>query len=105
MSIKGSVKLFVRRFANDRTAIVTLWGMVFIGMAVYFICWFTMGLPLIYFIDVVRDELTGLSTMGEQVIDGCLFAFEIHPAIALLGWFIYGIMHSAKRDTDVYKYS
>lgn len=43
--------------------------------------------------------------MMEGVIDTCLFAFEIHPAIALVGWIIYGIMHSAKRETDVYRYN
>ena len=103
MSIKKSLKLFARRFVRDNRGIVALWGMVFMGMVIYFICWFTMGLPLIYFVDAIRSEVT-FTTMGEEIIDGCLFAFEIHPVIALVGWFIYGIMQSAKRETDVYRY-
>ncbi len=99
-------KKFLKRLKEDQRGIVALWGAIFISMVVYFICWFTMGLPLIYIIDALRTQVTlaGATAMMEAVIDGCLFAFEIHPVIALVGWFIYGLLHSARRDTDVYRY-
>lgn len=98
------IKQALLRFRDDKRGIVTLWAIVFIGMAIYMIAWFTVGLPLVYFIDAVRDNMTeNLTATGRAVIDTVMFAFEINPVIALAGWFIYGFAHSAKKETDLYR--
>lgn len=92
------------RFIHNKQGIVVLWGLIFIAMAVYLLCWFTVGLPLVYFINAVRvNMISSLDAYGVAVIDFVMFALEIHPVIALFGWFIYGIMHSAKKETDLYR--
>lgn len=101
--IMQAFKNCIRQFVDDKKAIVTLWSMVFLGMAVYIIIWFSIGLPLVYFIDATRDLLVAhLDSTGIMIVNTVLYAFEIHPAIAIFGWIIYGIMHSGKRSTNVY---
>lgn len=102
--IKQALQQGIKQFVDDKRGIVALWGMVFLGMAVYVIIWFSVGLPLVYFIDATRELLVQhMDSTGIAVVSSLLFAFEIHPVIAICGWIIYGIMHSGKRATNVYQ--
>lgn len=83
--------------------IIYVWAMIFIAMALYAFTWFIMGLPLITFIQAVRNVVSVHDAMWEQVVDSILFMFEIHPIIALVGWFLYGILNSAKRDVETWR--
>lgn len=83
--------------------IIYLWAMIFIAMAVYTFAWFTLGLPLMYFIDAMRRSMTLYDPMWESVVDFIILCFEIHPIISLIGWFIYGILNSSKRDVDTWR--
>lgn len=99
--MKDQIKRQLQRFVNNQRGIIFLWGMIFIAMAIYTICWFTVGLPLVYFINAIRAQMVGqLDTMGLQVLNFVMYAFELNPVIALIGWLVYGIMHSAKRNVD-----
>jgi hypothetical protein len=85
--------------------ILYVWAMIFLAMMLYTMAWFTAGLPLIYFIGAVRATITAASSdpMWIGVVDFITICFQIHPIISLIGWFIYGILNSAKRDVDTWR--
>lgn len=85
--------------------IVYVWAMIFLAMMVYTIAWFTAGLPLIYFIAACRTVMAAGSTdpMWLGVVDFITICFQIHPIISLIGWFVYGILNSSKRDVDTWR--
>jgi hypothetical protein len=83
--------------------IIYVWAMIFLAMVLYTFTWFTMGLPLMYFIEAVRNTMTTSDPMWEAVVDFILNCFLIHPIISLIGWFIYGILNSSKRDVDTWR--
>ena len=85
--------------------IVHVWAMIFLAMTLYTFTWFTCGLPLIYFIGACRDVINAATTdtMWIGVVDFITICFQIHPIISLIGWFIYGILNSAKRDVDTWR--
>ena len=83
--------------------ILYVWALVFLGMVVYAFTWFSLGLPLIYFVNAIRANMTFTDPMWNQVVDFVMFMFEINPIIALLGWLIYGILNSARRDIDTWQ--
>lgn len=93
----------IPKFPFSKVNILYVWALIFVGMVIYTITWFTLGLPLMYFIDAVRRSVTFSDPMWESVIDFITFSFEIHPIISLIGWFIYGILNSAKRDVDTWR--
>jgi hypothetical protein len=88
---------------NPPIRIIYLWAMIFIAMALYVVTWFTLGLPVVYFINAIRTTVTFTDPMWEGVVDFVLICFEIHPIISLIGWFIYGILNSSKRDVDTWR--
>ena len=93
------------KFKSDKRGIVYVWAMVFLGMVIYTFTWFTLGLPLMYFIDAIRTSMSASITdpMWLNVVSFILLCFEIHPIISLIGWFIYGILNSTHRDVDTWR--
>jgi hypothetical protein len=84
--------------------IVVLWSYIFIAMVLYTFVWFTLGLPLIFFVDAIRTSMPATTdAMWLSVADFIILCFEIHPIISLIGWFIYGILNSSKRDVDTWR--
>jgi hypothetical protein len=94
-------KISVPKFS--KVNIIYVWALIFVAMALYAFTWFVMGLPLITFIQAAKGVLSIHDAMWEQVVDFILICFEIHPIIALVGWFIYGILNSAKRDVETWR--
>jgi hypothetical protein len=92
-------------FKSDKRGIVYVWAMIFLGMVIYTFTWFTLGLPLMYFIDAIRTSMstTVADPMWFSVVNFILLCFEIHPIISLVGWFIYGILNSTHRDVDTWR--
>lgn len=85
--------------------IVYVWAMVFLAMVVYALAWFSMGLVVMTFIDAVAAAASSMwdNAMWDSVIDFARNAFLIHPIISLVGWFIYGILNSMRRDVETWR--
>lgn len=96
-------KIELPKVFNPPVRILYVWALIFLAMALYTFTWFTLGLPLMYFIDAVRNTITFADPMWEGVVDFLLICFEIHPVVSLIGWFIYGILNSSKRDVDTWR--
>jgi hypothetical protein len=93
----------IPKSSQSPVRILYVWSLVFLGMFLYAFVWFVLGLPLVYLIDAVRNSLTITDPMWNTVVDFIMLCFEIHPIISLVGWFIYGILNSAKRDVDTWR--
>lgn len=85
--------------------IVYVWGLVFLSMVVYVFVWFSMGLVVMTFIDAVSTAAQDMWTnpMWDSIVEFCRNAFLIHPIIALVGWFLYGILNSMRRDVETWR--
>lgn len=82
--------------------IVYTWALVFLAMSVYTITWFICGIFLFPFINALTASVD-FGSQWNSVVDFIKNCFLIHPIISLLGWFIYGIINSFKRDVDTWR--
>lgn len=73
--------------------IVMTWFEVFLAMAIYTVGWFACGLFVFPFISAIQSSMT-FDSQVNTVITFIKACFLYHPIIALLGWFIYGILQS-----------
>lgn len=82
--------------------IVYVWSLVFLGMVLYTFTWFTMGTLVMTVIDAITASFH-FAAPWDTIVESIRNCFLIHPIIALIGWFIYGILNSAKRDVDTWR--
>lgn len=105
-SLGSKVKRFLIKrtleFKNNRRGIVYVWALVMLAMVIYTFAWFSMGLVIMTFIDAVTTSMN-FAPPWDSVVEFIRNCFLIHPIISLVGWFIYGILNSAKRDVDTWR--
>lgn len=85
-----------------RTNVVFVWGLVFLGMALYAMVWFIMGLVLFPVIDGIEAAYT-FPTPFDQVVAMLKQVFYWHPILAMFGWLLWGYMNSARRDVQTWE--
>lgn len=78
---------------NFPVKIVLVWFEVFLAMAIYTVGWFACGLLVFPFITAIQSSMT-FDSQVNVVITFIKACFLYHPIIALIGWFIYGILQS-----------
>ena len=85
--------------------VVYVWTLIALGMIVYVFMWFSMGMVVMTFIDVMAAAASDMwsNAMWDQVVEFIRNCFLIHPLIALVGWFIYGIVNSMRRTAETWK--
>jgi len=71
-------------------------------MIVYVIMWFSMGMVVMTFIDVMAAAASNMwsNSLWDSVVEFIRNCFLIHPIIALVGWFVYGVINSLRRDIE-----
>lgn len=85
--------------------VVYTWALVLMGMVIYVFVWFSMGMVVMTFIDVMAASAAKMwnNAMWDQVVEFIRNCFLIHPIISLIGWFIYGIVNSMRRDVETWR--
>ncbi len=89
-------------FHKVQTILYT-WAIVFIAMAVYAAAWFMAGLIVMPFIDAITASFT-FAEPWDSVVTFVRLCFLYHPVIAMIGWFIYGILQSISHGRTTYQY-
>lgn len=84
------------------TRIVYVWALVFLAMVLYAFVWFSMGLVIMTFIDAIVAS-SNFAAPWDSVVEFIRNCFLIHPIISLIGWFIYGIINSMRRDVETWR--
>lgn len=87
---------------NLPVRIVYVWALIFVAMLIYALAWFSMGLVIFPFVNAIRAAYD-FGTPWNTVADFIINCFLWHPIISLVGWFIYGILNSLKRDVDTWR--
>lgn len=87
---------------NSFVRIVYVWALVFIAMVMYVFVWFSMGMVVMTFIDAIVVS-ADFASPWDTVVTFIRNAFLIHPVISLVGWFIYGILNSMRKDVDTWR--
>lgn len=82
--------------------ILFVWALVFMAMVIYVFVWFSMGLVVMTFIDAIVAS-ANFAAPWDSVVSFIRNAFLIHPIISLVGWFIYGILNSLRRDVETWR--
>lgn len=82
--------------------VVYTWTLIALGMIIYVFVWFSMGLTVMMFIDAMAASVS-FADPWNQVVEFIRNCFLIHPLIALVGWFIYGVVNSLRRDVETWK--
>jgi len=82
--------------------IVYTWTLVFLGMVLYTFVWFAMGTFIMTFIDAIVNSFS-FSEPWSSTVQFVRMVFLWHPVISLIGWIIYGIINSMKRDVDQWR--
>jgi hypothetical protein len=95
-------KVEVPRPLNSFVRIVYVWALVFLGMVIYCFVWFSMGMVVMTFIDAIIASAS-FSAPWDSVVEFCRTCFLIHPIISLVGWFLYGIINSLRRDVETWR--
>lgn len=87
---------------NTFVNIVFVWALVFLSMVLYCMVWFSMGMVVMTFIDAIVAT-ANFSAPWDTVVEFCRNCFLLHPIISLVGWFIYGILNSLRRDVETWR--
>ncbi len=96
---KGNPSLKFPLIKFSRVNVLFVWFIVFLAMTIYAIGWFTCGIFVMKFIDAIISTYSFDSPWDTTVTAVRLF-FLYHPIIAIIGWIVYGILNSIKRDVD-----
>ena len=54
------------------------------------------------FIDVIVASVS-FADPWDQVVEFIRNCFLVHPIISLVGWFLYGIVNSMRRDVETWR--
>jgi len=71
-------------------------------MVIYVFVWFSLGLTVMTFIDVIVASVS-FADPWDQVVEFIRNCFLVHPIISLVGWFLYGIVNSMRRDVETWR--
>lgn len=87
--------------------VVYVWTLIFLALIIYVFVWFSMGLVVMTFIDVMAASASSMwnNATWDTVVDFCRNCFLIHPIITLVGFFLYGIVNSLRRDVETWRSS
>lgn len=88
------------RFKRDKRAAIYAWVMVTLSIFTYSIMWFTAGWSILEVADTMKSEFD-LGTRGDAVADMLNIVFAYHPVIVILGFIMYGLASSVKRDVRI----
>lgn len=98
----SELKIVAPRQYNSFARIVYVWTLVFLGMVLYTFIWFSLGMVVMTFMDAIVAA-SNFAAPWDSVVDFCRTCFLIHPIISLLGWFLYGILNSMRRDVETWR--
>ena len=87
----------LKRFKRDKRAVVYAWVIVLVLMFTYAVVWFTAGWAAMKFVDTAEEQFTfsdresGIITLAKNI-------FAWHPVIVFIGYLLYAIVNSQRRD-------
>jgi len=82
--------------------VVYVWALVFLGMVLYVFVWFSMGIAVMTFVDSVVATFN-FGDPWDSLVTFVRNLFLFHPIISLIGWLIYGIINSMRRDVESWR--
>jgi len=87
----------IRKFRNDKRAVIYAWLVVLLMMFTYAVVWFTAGWAALKLADTVEETFT-LGAQGTSIIGMLKMVFAWHPIIVIVGLLLYGFVSSQRRD-------
>jgi len=84
------------------TNIVMVWSMVFIGLIIYALIWFTFGAVAMTYIDAISDNFT-FDPPWDNVVTLSRNVILWHPVISMFGWILWGFLNSMRRDVRTWE--
>ena len=84
-------------FRRDKRAVVWVWSVIFIGLFIYSLVWFTTGWAVMEVADAVESEYTfeGPAAYASSFIK---LMFEYNPILFLFGLLLWGYVNSQRSD-------
>lgn len=79
--------------------IVYVWILVFAGMAIYAIGWYTLGTVALAVIQAIENSFNFPPPWDSVTafIKNCVY---FHPIISLVGWMIWGFLQSTRKNAQ-----
>lgn len=97
MNLKGLVILRNISLRNRLpTNIIMTWTMVFLGMVLYAVAWFTLGTVCMAIIDAISNSFS-FAAPWDSVVEFCRQMVLLHPIFAMVGWLIWGFIDSMRK--------
>ncbi len=82
--------------------IVMVWSIVFLGIIVYVITWFTFSAVAMSYIEAIADSIS-FNNPWDNVLILLKNIIFWHPIIAIGSWLLYGFLASMKGDIVSWK--
>ena len=85
------------KFRHDKRAVVWVWSVVFMGLFIYSLVWFTTGWAVMEVADAVENEYT-FEGPAAQASSFIKLMFEYNPLLFLFGLLLWAYVNSQRRD-------
>jgi len=88
---------FFSKLGRDKRGVVWVWAVVFMGLFIYSLVWFTTGWAVMEVADAVESEytFTGPAAYASSFIK---LMFEYNPVLFLFGLLLWAYVNSQRRD-------
>lgn len=103
--MRGEARMFipdVRPRVPGPIRIVWVWTMVFLGIVLYAIAWFTLGTAAMAVISAIEGSYT-FAAPWSSVVDQIKKVILWHPIFAMIGWLLWGFLNSMKREVRTWQ--
>lgn len=89
------------KMSKAQQAIVWVWAVCFMGIAVYSLVWFTLGWAAMGVIDSVTGNYT-FASPAASTVDFIRTMFAWHPIFFILGLLLWAFVNSQRREEATY---
>ncbi len=95
-------KLEEKRVDVRPVRILYVWALVFLAMAIYAVVWYMLGSVALSVMQAVEASFS-FDPPWDTVTAFLKYCIFLNPVIAMIGWIIWGMLNSAKRDRETWQ--
>jgi len=88
----------LNKFKKDKRAVVWVWAVVFMGLFIYSLVWFTTGWAVMEVADAVESEYT-FEGPAAQASSFIKTMFEYNPILFMFGLLLWAYVNSQRRSS------
>lgn len=93
----------IKKFVKDNRGAIFAWVIAFVMIFAYSAIWFTAGWAALEVVETAEAEFD-LEDRALGNIDLAKTVFAFHPVIVIVGYLLYALVNSQRRDVRVDSY-